>query len=148
MTYTQFRLEKDADGIVLATWDAPGRSMNLIDDPFMRELEAIVDETTADATVKGVVVASGKDSFSGGADLTMLEASGRILKEVSAREGVDKAMPAPTQSVTSAVCLPVRSSSSSTVPRIMAPVAPSGWPMAMAPPFGLTFSGSMSKAWM
>ena len=94
MTYTQFRLEKDADGIVLATWDAPGRSMNLIDDPFMRELEAIVDETTADATVKGVVVASGKDSFSGGADLTMLEASGRILKEVSAREGVDKAMPA------------------------------------------------------
>src|SRR5689334_24337963 len=35
-------------------------------------------------------------------------------------------MPTPMQSVTSAVSLSRRSSSSSTVPRIMAPVAPSG----------------------
>ena len=35
-------------------------------------------------------------------------------------------MPAPMQSVISAVDLPVRSNSSSAVPRIMAPVAPSG----------------------
>src|SRR4029450_4945725 len=49
-------------------------------------------------------------------------------------------IPAPMQSVTRAVCAPVRSSSSSTVPRIMAPVAPSGWPMAMAPPLTLILS--------
>jgi len=39
-------------------------------------------------------------------------------------------MPPPMHSVTSAVDLLVRSSSSSTVPRIIAPVAPSGWPSA------------------
>src|SRR6478735_761844 len=55
-------------------------------------------------------------------------------------------MPAATQSVTSAVCLFVRSSSSSTVPRIIAPVAPSGWPIAMAPPLTLRMASSMSKA--
>ncbi len=33
-----------------------------------------------------------------------------------------------------------RSSSSTAVPRIIAPVAPSGWPIAMAPPLTLTFS--------
>src|SRR5262245_19273789 len=55
-------------------------------------------------------------------------------------------MPAPMQSVTSAVERSRRSSSSMTVPRIMAPVAPSGWPMAMAPPLTLTLAGSRSKA--
>ncbi len=55
-------------------------------------------------------------------------------------------MPPPMQRVMSAVLLPVRSSSSSAVPRIMAPVAPSGWPMAMAPPLTLTLFGSTSNA--
>ena len=41
-----------------------------------------------------------------------------------------------------------RSSSSSAVPRIIAPVAPSGWPMAIAPPFTLTLFGSSSNACM
>jgi hypothetical protein len=50
-------------------------------------------------------------------------------------------MPAATHKVTSAVCFPVRSSSSSTVPSTMAPVAPSGCPIAMAPPFTLTRAG-------
>src|SRR5450759_493908 len=54
-------------------------------------------------------------------------------------------MPIPMQSVTSAVDRSRRSSSSSTVPRIMAPVAPSGWPMAMAPPLAFILSGGMSK---
>ena len=49
-------------------------------------------------------------------------------------------MPAPMQSVTSAVFRSRRSSSSSTVPKIIAPVAPSGWPIAMAPPLTLILS--------
>src|SRR5690606_21689869 len=49
-------------------------------------------------------------------------------------------MPPPMQSVTSAVPLPVRSSSSSAVPSSMAPVAPRGCPMAIAPPLTLTTS--------
>jgi hypothetical protein len=47
--------------------------------------------------------------------------------------------------VTRAVRLPVRSSSSSTVPRIIAPVAPSGWPSAMAPPWSGRASGPPSS---
>src|SRR5450631_1465998 len=94
MTFTQFRLKTDADGIALVTWDVPGKSMNLIDAATMAELEQIVDATVADAAVKGVVIASGKDSFTGGADLTMLEASGRILRETAARDGAEKAMEA------------------------------------------------------
>src|SRR5262249_39652411 len=46
--------------------------------------------------------------------------------------------PPPMQSVTIARALFERSSSSTMVPRIIAPVAPSGWPMAMAPPLTLT----------
>jgi hypothetical protein len=42
--------------------------------------------------------------------------------------------------------LVLRSSSSSSVPMMMAPVAPSGWPMAMEPPLTLTSAGSTSKA--
>src|SRR5580692_7451979 len=55
-------------------------------------------------------------------------------------------MPAPMHSVTSAVARLRRSSSSSTVPRIIAPVAPSGCPMAMAPPLTFIFAGSRSNA--
>ena len=92
MNLTQFRLETDADGIAVVTWDVAGKSMNLIDATMMSELEQVVDATTADAGVKGVVIASGKDNFSGGADLTMLEASGRLFAETAARAGKDKAV--------------------------------------------------------
>ncbi len=63
MNLTQFRLETDADGIALVTWDVAGKSMNLIDATMMSELEQLVDATTADPGVKGVVIASGKDFF-------------------------------------------------------------------------------------
>ena len=73
MDLTNFRFEVDADGIALATWDMPGRSMNVITAEVMDELARIVDEVTGNAAIKGCVIASGKDSFSGGADLTMLQ---------------------------------------------------------------------------
>src|SRR5262249_9983417 len=55
-------------------------------------------------------------------------------------------MPAPMHKVTRPVERSRRSSSSSNVPRIMAPVAPSGWPSAIAPPLTLTLSGESSNA--
>ncbi|WP_192250190.1 3-hydroxyacyl-CoA dehydrogenase NAD-binding domain-containing protein [Mesorhizobium silamurunense] len=73
MSYTNFTLDIDADGIVLITWDMPGRSMNVFTEEAMRELNAIVDHVTGDAAIKGAVITSGKDSFSGGADITMLQ---------------------------------------------------------------------------
>jgi 3-hydroxyacyl-CoA dehydrogenase/enoyl-CoA hydratase/3-hydroxybutyryl-CoA epimerase len=68
-----FKLDVDADGIALVTWDMPGKSMNVIDFSVVDELDALVDKVAADAAIKGVVVTSGKDAFGGGADLTMLE---------------------------------------------------------------------------
>jgi 3-hydroxyacyl-CoA dehydrogenase/enoyl-CoA hydratase/3-hydroxybutyryl-CoA epimerase len=70
---TNFKLDIDADGIALVTWDAPGRSMNVIDTGALAELGQIVDKVASDAAIKGAVVTSGKDSFCAGADLTVLE---------------------------------------------------------------------------
>ena len=72
MTYKNFSIETDADGIALVTWDMPGRSMNVFTEEVLNELEAINDRIAADETIKGVVITSGKESYSGGADLTML----------------------------------------------------------------------------
>ncbi|MEI9406263.1 3-hydroxyacyl-CoA dehydrogenase NAD-binding domain-containing protein [Mesorhizobium argentiipisi] len=73
MSYTNFTLDVDADGIARVTWDMPDRSMNVFTEEVMRELNAIVEKVTADAAIKGVVITSGKDTFSGGADITMLQ---------------------------------------------------------------------------
>ena len=32
MAYKNFKIETDADGIALVTWDTPGRSMNVLDE--------------------------------------------------------------------------------------------------------------------
>ncbi len=73
MTYKNFTFETDSDGIALITWDMPGKSMNVIDESVIEELDKIVDRVTGDPATKGAVFTSGKDSFSGGADLKMLQ---------------------------------------------------------------------------
>ncbi len=73
MTYTNFTVDTDADGIALVTWNMPDRSMNVFTEEVMNELDKIIDQVVADAGIKGAVITSGKDSFSGGADLTMLQ---------------------------------------------------------------------------
>ncbi|HVV93871.1 MAG TPA: 3-hydroxyacyl-CoA dehydrogenase NAD-binding domain-containing protein [Hyphomicrobiales bacterium] len=72
MAYENFRIETDADGIALVTWDMPGRSMNVFTAEVIEELDAIRAMLEADDKVKGAVVVSGKSAFSGGADLSML----------------------------------------------------------------------------
>ena len=85
MAFKNFKVETDSDGIVLVTWDTPGRSMNVLDETSVTELEAIVKQTSADSAVKGVVITSGKEALSAGADLAMLEGMNesyrRLLKE-------------------------------------------------------------------
>ncbi|KQP81004.1 MULTISPECIES: 3-hydroxyacyl-CoA dehydrogenase NAD-binding domain-containing protein [unclassified Methylobacterium] len=92
MNLTNFRLETDADGIALATWDMPGRSMNVFTDAVMDELGQIIDAVVADAAIKGCVIVSGKDNFSGGADLTMLQGLGRAYEALKAERGEEAAM--------------------------------------------------------
>ncbi|MFN3764749.1 MAG: 3-hydroxyacyl-CoA dehydrogenase NAD-binding domain-containing protein [Aliihoeflea sp.] len=70
--HKNFTVETDADGIALVTWDMPDRSMNVFTEEVMDELDKIIDQVAGDAAIKGAVITSGKDTFSGGADLTML----------------------------------------------------------------------------
>jgi len=86
MTYRNFTVETDADGIALVTWDMPDKSMNVFTMEVMDEIDAIVDATVADSAVKGVVFTSGKSSFSGGADLTMIKSMFSMLAEEQAKE--------------------------------------------------------------
>ncbi|MDF1778488.1 MAG: FAD-dependent oxidoreductase [Rhizobiaceae bacterium] len=74
MTYQNFTVETDSDGIALVTWDMPDKSMNVFTEEVMVELDTIIDAVVADDAIKGAVITSGKATFSGGADLTMLNA--------------------------------------------------------------------------
>ena len=71
--YNNFTVETDADGIALVTWDMPDRSMNVFTEEVMDEIDRIIDQVVADPNVKGAVFTSGKETFSGGADLGMLQ---------------------------------------------------------------------------
>src|SRR5271156_1475850 len=91
MTFTNFTLDIDSAGIALVTWNMPERSMNVIDMAVMAELSAIFEQVAADATIKGAVLASGKDTFCAGADLAMLEALSRTFGELVASQGEEAA---------------------------------------------------------
>ena len=91
MAYKNFKVETDADGIALVTWDSPGKSMNVFDQSVIEDLDKIVSETTADANVKGVVITSGKEAFSGGADLTMLDSMRTVFADLLKTKGKEAA---------------------------------------------------------
>jgi len=81
MTYTNFTVETDSDGIAVITWDMKDRSINVFTLAVMDELDAVMDALTADAAVKGVVFTSGKSTFSGGADLSMQKSFVSLIEE-------------------------------------------------------------------
>ncbi|AYC99544.1 3-hydroxyacyl-CoA dehydrogenase NAD-binding domain-containing protein [Neorhizobium sp. NCHU2750] len=90
-TYKNFSVETDADGIALVTWDMPDKSMNVFTLEVMDELEAILKRTVEDSAVKGVVFTSGKSTFSGGADLSMIRAMFALLQDERARDPANAA---------------------------------------------------------
>src|SRR3954464_3811305 len=92
MTYVNFKLDTDADGIALVTWDAPGRTMNVIDLKVIEELSDIVEKVAADAAIKGAVITSGKETFCAGADLTMLEMLSRSFTDMANARGQEAAI--------------------------------------------------------
>ncbi|MDO9057853.1 MAG: enoyl-CoA hydratase-related protein, partial [Bradyrhizobium sp.] len=91
MAFKNFKLDTDADGIVLVTWDTPGRSMNVLDETSVTELEEIIKQTSADAAVKGVVITSGKEALCAGADLSMLEGMSKQYAEMLKAKGEEAA---------------------------------------------------------
>ncbi|MGQ3041277.1 MAG: 3-hydroxyacyl-CoA dehydrogenase NAD-binding domain-containing protein [Brevundimonas sp.] len=65
-----FKIDVDADGIALITFDVPGRSMNTLTGSVMDEIPQWVERIKSDDAIKGAVLTSGKSSgFCAGADL-------------------------------------------------------------------------------
>ncbi|MEZ5937516.1 MAG: 3-hydroxyacyl-CoA dehydrogenase NAD-binding domain-containing protein [Hyphomonadaceae bacterium] len=70
MELQTFKFDVDADGIALATFDVPGKSMNTLTAAAINDLAAIAETVSTDANIKGLVITSGKTSgFCAGADL-------------------------------------------------------------------------------
>jgi enoyl-CoA hydratase/carnithine racemase len=78
------RSHLDEDGVLLATIDMPGRSMNVFSGAMMDSLEALLDRVEATPQIRAVVITSGKEAFVAGADLDMI----RMFAE-AARDGGD-----------------------------------------------------------
>ncbi|MGA7325981.1 MAG: 3-hydroxyacyl-CoA dehydrogenase NAD-binding domain-containing protein [Rhodomicrobium sp.] len=81
----------DGDGIATLSIDQPGKSMNVIGPEFAGEFETAIERAAADASVKGIIVTSGKSSFVAGADLIGMEgliAHARNAPAAAALKGV------------------------------------------------------------
>ncbi|MBN2628961.1 MAG: enoyl-CoA hydratase/isomerase family protein [Rhodobacteraceae bacterium] len=81
---TDFTMTVDADGVATITWDVPGKSMNVMSLAGFAELNAHVDTALADATVKGIIITSGKKDFAGGMDLNVIAK----MREDGGAEGI------------------------------------------------------------
>src|ERR1700735_3108351 len=92
MNLVNFRLETDADGVALVSWDMPGRSMNVLTPEVIAEISQIVDHVAKEPGIEGAVFTSAKEGFSGGADLTMLQGMGKEYARVAKAEGEEAAM--------------------------------------------------------
>jgi 3-hydroxyacyl-CoA dehydrogenase/enoyl-CoA hydratase/3-hydroxybutyryl-CoA epimerase len=70
MNLETFKFEIDGDGIALATFDVPGRSMNTLTGQVVQDIVALAAEVASNDEIKGLVLTSGKPSgFCAGADL-------------------------------------------------------------------------------
>ncbi|MEJ0094411.1 MAG: 3-hydroxyacyl-CoA dehydrogenase NAD-binding domain-containing protein [Methylocella sp.] len=91
MNLVNFQFEIETDGVALLTWDMPGRSMNVITPEVMSEVEQVIDHVAAEPSIKGCVITSGKETFSGGADLSMLQSAAQDYKKALAEKGEEEA---------------------------------------------------------
>jgi 3-hydroxyacyl-CoA dehydrogenase/enoyl-CoA hydratase/3-hydroxybutyryl-CoA epimerase len=83
-----FKIDVDADGIALVTFDVPGRSMNTLTSGVMAELPQVVERIKTDDAIKGAVITSGKVSgFCAGADLG--DMAGGMIGGASLQEAFD-----------------------------------------------------------
>ena len=70
---SQIRSELASDGVLIATIDMPGRSMNVFSVELMDALEGLMNHVDADPAIQAVVLTSAKASFLAGADLAMVK---------------------------------------------------------------------------
>jgi len=83
-----FKIDVDADGIALITFDVPGRSMNTLTGSVMNEIPQWVERIKTDDAIKGAVLTSGKASgFCAGADLG--DIAGGMIDGASLQDAFD-----------------------------------------------------------
>jgi 3-hydroxyacyl-CoA dehydrogenase/enoyl-CoA hydratase/3-hydroxybutyryl-CoA epimerase len=68
------KTEIKSNGIGHLVIDMPGRTMNVLEPQVIEHLSKGFEALLADATVKGIVISSGKSSFVAGADLAQMKA--------------------------------------------------------------------------
>ena len=65
-----FKIEVDADGVALVTFDVPGRTMNTLTAKVVQEFPQLIEQIRTTPAIKGAVLTSGKPTgFCAGADL-------------------------------------------------------------------------------
>ena len=68
-----FRLDTDARGLAVVTFDAPGKKVNVWSRAALEEFDALLDELVGRGDLTGVVFRSGKaETFIAGADVEEL----------------------------------------------------------------------------
>ena len=67
---TDISYKVDSDGVAIITWDLENRSMNVLNAQSVNEYRDIVEKLVKDDQVKGIIIASAKEAFIAGADLT------------------------------------------------------------------------------
>jgi 3-hydroxyacyl-CoA dehydrogenase / enoyl-CoA hydratase / 3-hydroxybutyryl-CoA epimerase len=78
----------DADGIATLSIDQRDKSMNVIGTAFVEEFAAAIERAAGDASVKGIIVTSGKSSFVAGADLIAMEGLITLAQTAPAAEAL------------------------------------------------------------
>ena len=64
------RLDKDAEGILTLTFDAPGAPVNTMSEAWQRDFgDAVAQIVAQKDSIKGVILASAKKTFFAGAEL-------------------------------------------------------------------------------
>src|SRR5229473_3218342 len=68
---SDFKYEKDADGIVTITMDMQGQSANTMSVAYLPAMSGVIEKLHAEPDLKGVVFASAKKTFFAGGDLEL-----------------------------------------------------------------------------
>ncbi|MCY4446872.1 MAG: enoyl-CoA hydratase/isomerase family protein, partial [Rhodobacteraceae bacterium] len=70
-----------ADHVAIITWDVPEKSHNIMSWKGFEELSELVDQALNDDAVRGIVITSGKVTFSLGMDLKILQELGNFAND-------------------------------------------------------------------
>ncbi|MDC3076402.1 enoyl-CoA hydratase/isomerase family protein, partial [Paracoccaceae bacterium] len=71
---SDFTKEIDKDNIAVITWNCLDKSMNTMTENGFKSFRELITEALSNETIKGIIITSGKVDFSGGMDLSTLEA--------------------------------------------------------------------------